>query len=330
MYEENTRPLPAGDLGEMFGSLLDAGPPSGLAGRRKVTPAGVLVWAKREVQPALTTISRRLLLPGSGIEGIGQLAELATLADQGRSCIVCLNHRSNLDVPTLHALLEDHGQADLFHRLIWIAGRKLHEDAGPTRLLAQGFNQVIVSPHSWLDENHTEDELHEAHQINIAAHRAIHTLRNQGWAFALFPTATRLRPGHQETAQAIDETDSYLKTFDYMLLGRIDGCTLPVTRDRDMTREVPRLDRVRYTFGGVLPTADWRERRPAFRRPRSADRFGQGHHRGHSGHRAARPKGQFVALDFSGSLADRRNVAGRDLTSVLPATNLLESPPRCG
>lgn len=156
------------------------------------------------------------------------------------------------------ALLEDATRLDLFRRLIWISGRKLDEDVGATSMLVQAFNRVIVTPRSWMKDDHSDRELHEAHQINIAAHRVIHELRHQGWVFALFPSATRIRPGDESTTHAIEETDSYLKNFEFMLLGRIDGCTLPVSRDRDLTHEVPALGRVQYTFGRVLRTDEWR------------------------------------------------------------------------
>jgi len=259
MYEENLKPLSHDDFTKVFADLLVAierstqGTPTDA-----ITPAVVVRWANTDVQSCIAAISRRLLLPGSGIEGVENLIELTNLALHGSSCILCLNHRSNLDVPTLHTLLKDQAGVDLFRHIIWIAGRKLEEDVGLTKLLVQGFNRVIVTPRSWMQGDHSDDELHEAHRVNMAAHRAIHELRTQGWVFALFPGATRIRPGDESTTHAIEETDSYLKHFEFMLLGRIDGCTLPVSRDRDLTHEIPTLDRMHYTFGHVLRTNAWR------------------------------------------------------------------------
>jgi len=259
MYEENIEPLPNGDFAQLFAGVLsaierDCRP----CPTESITHANVFQGGRQDVQRYFATICRRLLLPGSTIGGMENLTDLTNLALQGNSCIICMNHRSNLDVPTLRVLLEDFGDLKAFHRIIWIAGRKLQEDAGATRMLVQAFNRVIVSPPSWMKDDHSDEEMHEAHQINIAAHRAIHGLRQQGWVFALFPGATRIRPNDTSTRQAIPETDSYLKSFDYMLLGRIDGCTLPATRDRDFTHETPKLDRVRYTFGPILRTDEWR------------------------------------------------------------------------
>lgn len=259
MYEENLSPLAEGSFAEVFAEHLTAIEqcvPSSLP--TEVTPDSVVQWARTEVQPHLAGVCRRLLLPGSEIVGADSLTKLTRLAVEGSSCIVCLNHRSNLDVPTLYALLEDNKAADLFRRIIWIAGRKLQEDVGATRFLVQGCNRVIVTPKSWMTAEHTEDEWHEAHQINLAAHRAIHELRHQGWVFGLFPSGTRLRPRDESTANAIEETDSHLKHFEYMLLGNIDGCTLPVSRDHDFTHEIPTQARVRFTFGGILRTDRWR------------------------------------------------------------------------
>jgi len=259
MYDDNLAPLPDGDFAKVFGDLLAAIEQCGRASLvESIAPANVVRWATTDIQAHFARICRRLLLPGSGISGIENLAALTSLALKGSSCIICLNHRSNLDVPTLYALLEDQSRGDLFRKIIWIAGRKLHEDAGATRVLVQGFNRVIVSPKSWMKVDHSEEELHEAHQINMAAHRAIHDLKHQGWVFAIFPAATRIRPDDKSTTLAIEETDSYLKTFEFMILCRIDGCTLPVARDRDLTHETPTLDRMRYTFGCVLRTDEWR------------------------------------------------------------------------
>lgn len=259
MYEENLKPLTQDDFAKTFAHLLAAverhaqtTPPE------IVTPANVVHWANTDVQSDFAEICRRLLLPGSGIEGVEHLVELTTLALSGRSCILCLNHRSNLDVPTLYTLLADQADAGLFSHVIWIAGRKLEEELGLTRMLVQGFNRVLVTPRSWMRDEHSAAQLHEAHLINIAAHRAIHELRQQGWVFALFPGATRIRPGNDATMQAIEETDSYLKHFEFMLLAHIEGCTLPVSRDQDLTHEVPTLDRMRYLFGPVLQTGEWR------------------------------------------------------------------------
>lgn len=259
MYEENVQPLPSGDISSVFADVLAAvAEQFGNAPVELVAPETVVQWAHRNVQPWFGRICRRLLLPGSGVRGTDRLGELLDLARAGKSCIVCLNHRSNLDVPTLQVLLQDQGRPELFDRIVWVAGRKLQEDEGPARTMLQGFHRVLVTPKSWIEGPHSEDANREARRLNMAAHRAMRQLRHQGWVFGLFPAGTRVRLGNKSTARAIEETDSYLKNFEYLLLGHIEGCTLPVTRDRDFAHETPKLDRIVYRFGPVHDTQQWR------------------------------------------------------------------------
>jgi hypothetical protein len=76
--------------------------------------------------------------------------------------------------------------------------------------------------------------------------------------FALFPSGTRIRTNDESTREAIEQTDSYLRMFDHVLLCNIDGCTMPVRKDCDFTHEMPKLDRMRYTFSAVQTTESWR------------------------------------------------------------------------
>ena len=259
MYEENCKPLPEGDASVVFAQQLAEifghEPVEPVA---EITPESVVRWADRRVQIHLAAMCRRLLLPNSGVVGLENLRRLVELAREGKACLICMNHRSNLDVPTLETLLEDHAESGLFQQIIWIAGRKLEEDIGMTGLLVQCVNRVIVTPHSWFALPHADEDMHAARRINIAAERALAKLRHEGWVFALFPTGTRIRPDDESTKQAIQQTDSFLRKFDYLMLCNIDGCTMPVTMDRDLTHETPQLARMIYTFGPVQRSEDWR------------------------------------------------------------------------
>lgn len=257
MYEENCRPLGSGDASVVFAQQLDEMKRNGLQRAPEVTPESVVRWANKGNQPQFASMCRRLLLPGSSIRGFASLEALAELARGGNACLLCLNHRCNLDVPNLMTLMRDQADPAVFDRLIWVAGRKLEEDVGMTSLLVQCFNRVIVTPHSWFDSHNSDDQLHQGRRLNIASERAIARLRYEGWVFGLFPTGTRVRTDDESTKQAIGETFSYLRMFEYLLLCHIDGCTLPVSKDRDLIHETPTLSQVTYTFGSVQRTEDW-------------------------------------------------------------------------
>jgi hypothetical protein len=260
MYEENLTRLPQGDAAVAFANELReiakfGGTPS------PVIPKNVVQMANEEMQPPFADLCGRLLLPGSSIVGWENVQELGQHSRAGASCLLCLSHSSNLDVPTLYTILKDQKappDVDVFQQIIWIAGRKLSEDSPLTQILIQAFNRIVVTPPSWFSLDRSEEELREAHRINRVAQREMVKLRHQGRIFGLFPAGTRLRPHKKSTAHAIPETDTYVKTFDYMVLGRIRGCTMPVSKDRDFTHETPARDRVVYRFGTVQRTSEWR------------------------------------------------------------------------
>ena len=54
-----------------------------------------------------------------------------------------------------------------------MAGRKLLEDGGATPLIANCFNHVVITPKSWLAGDHTQEEIREAHRLNVAAQPTI-------------------------------------------------------------------------------------------------------------------------------------------------------------
>lgn len=258
MYEENVAPLSHHDGNVVFAEQLDTLRRAGLATPAPaVTPETVVRWADRSRLPAVVSICRRLLLPGSRLHGVEHLRELVELAQQGQSCLLCLNHRSTLDVPTLYTLLEDQSDPAMFERIIWISGRKLEEDEGMTSALVQCVNRIIVTPNTWFETERNEKELRQARLVNIAAERAVVSLRDQGWVFALFPAGTRTRLDDPTTRRAIEQVHGYLDLFDYLLLANIDGCTMPVSRDHDLSRESPRLDKVVFRFGPIRRTEDW-------------------------------------------------------------------------
>lgn len=123
MYEENRRPLPPGDAAVVFAAqLAEMQKRAAVERPPPVTPETVVRWADRGNQPLFAGICRRLLLPGSGVQGLASLRRLTELARDRQACLVCLNHLSTLDVPTLCTLLQDQGDGGLFER---IAGHRV-------------------------------------------------------------------------------------------------------------------------------------------------------------------------------------------------------------
>ena len=218
----------------------------------------VVQMATLTMQRPFSAICRKLLLPGSSIVGWHHLQELARRSKAGEPGLLCLSHVSNLDVPNLCTLAADRHESDVFNQIIWIAGRKLSEDSPLTQMLIQMCHRIVVTPPSWFTADHSDEEVCHATKLNHIAHREILRLSREGWVIGLFPTGTRQRPGDSRTTHSIAELDTYLKAFTNMCIGTIDGNTLPVSRDRDYTHEVPKRDRVVYTLGSIVQTDEWR------------------------------------------------------------------------
>jgi len=207
-----------------------------------------------------------LLLEGSGIGGLGNLAHLGRLSAEGHSCLIFAEHVSNLDVPTFWMLMKLAGAEfeELFERIVFLAGRKLNEESGIVKIFAEMFARIVISPksfHEGLPEGEEKErQLAEAHAINMAAHRKIRELKSAGRIFLVFPTGTRYRPWEPATARGLRETEGYLRTFEYFLLASCEGNLMPPERGVNMEDETPRPARVRMNFGAVEGTSAFRRR----------------------------------------------------------------------
>lgn len=218
------------------------------------TPDNVFQPAQTANRPLFERIMNDLMLPGSGVEGVGNLRALRDLADQGRSVLVLSAHFSNFDVPALYTLLKRAGEAELFERIVFIAGRKLTEGCASVKALAEMFSRVVISAKS---PGMSEQEISVARAINKAAQRTIATLQRQGKIFLLYPTGTRTRPWAPQTGRGLREVYNYLRNFEFCCVCGIRGNILPPRDDVDLIDEFPHSDRVVYTFGPVREIPAW-------------------------------------------------------------------------
>ncbi len=225
----------------------------------ELSPASVFRPAHRDNRGAILRICSDLMLPGSGLQGLHQLEELAARADAGEPGMVLAWHNSNFDVPNLYTLLARAGREPLFDRLHFMAGRKLHEESDVCRMFCEAFPRIFVSPPSHLDRCAHDAALRQARAMNLAALRAARqVLRRRGLLF-LFPTGTRFRPERPETGRGLPQVDGYLRMVQNFVLLNIEGNTLPPCAGRAMAEEAARPDTVRHVFGPVQRAAAFRD-----------------------------------------------------------------------
>jgi glycerol-3-phosphate O-acyltransferase len=192
------------------------------------------------------------------------LEELLANAEAGKSCLLLLEHYSNLDLSLISRLVRrEGGRGDAIARaIVAIAGMKLSEDNPAVSAFASAYNRLIIYPSRSLrgmDAEKKKAELIRSNAINRAAMKTLLDIKIKGKLILVFPSGTRFRPWDPSTKKGVREVDSYLRTFDYMCLVALNGEILQVQKT-DMMNDFVRKDGMRLTAGPVVPCAELRSR----------------------------------------------------------------------
>jgi glycerol-3-phosphate O-acyltransferase len=223
---------------------------------------------QEETIPYIDQIIDTLLLPGSGIRGMEHLSALLDKAREGKSCLLLLEHYSNLDLPLFSYLLRrdsEHGR-EVSAALVAIAGVKLNEASPTVAAFTGAYTRLVIYPSrslQGLDSEKDRDELARISAINHAAMKALLDIKRKGKLVLVFPSGTRYRPWDPGTKRGVREIDSYIKSFDYMCLVAINGELLHVRRGdtasgEDMMDDYVSKGQVHFTAGPVLSCAEFR------------------------------------------------------------------------
>ena len=228
-----------------------------------VTEDNVYQEGNLDILPLLDEMVERLSLPGSGVDGFENLEELLLKAESGKSCLLLVEHYSNLDLSIVSYLsrkAEGRGR-DIHNALIAIAGMKLSEHNPGVAALASAYTRIVIYPSRSiqdLDPEKDKDEIHRAKAINIAAMKSLIRHKYKGKLVLVFPSGTRYRPWEPETKKGVREIDSYIRSFDYMCYVAINGQLMHVEQ-RDMLHDMMTKDIVRVTAGPVLSCSEFRD-----------------------------------------------------------------------
>jgi glycerol-3-phosphate O-acyltransferase len=235
-----------------------------LASKSSNTVTGHNVY--QEGVPAVVSFLDKMLatglLPGSGISGMEHLADLYEKAASGKSCLLLVEHYSNLDLPLISYLLrkEAHPGKAIANSLVAIAGMKLNEENPTVAAFARAYTRIIIYPSRsllGLDPEKDRDEIIRSNAINRAAMKALLEIKNQGKIILVFPSGTRYRPWDPSTKKGVREIDSYIKVFDYMCPLALNGSLLQVGKGGMMDDYVTR-DVIRLTAGPVRACMEFR------------------------------------------------------------------------
>ncbi|MDR0315844.1 MAG: 1-acyl-sn-glycerol-3-phosphate acyltransferase [Treponema sp.] len=229
-----------------------------------ITGDNVYQEGDNNILPLLDEMVSSLLLPGSGVDGLENLEELLAKAESGKSCLLLLEHYSNMDL-TLFSFLVRHagGRGDAIGKaLIAIAGMKLNEDNPVVAAFAGAYTRIVIYPSRSLHGMEPEKkqiELARSMTINRAAMKALDELKTQGRLILVFPSGTRYRPWDPSSKKGVREIDSYIRSFDYMCCVALNGELLHVQKT-DMMNDVVTKDLIRVTVGPVCSCAEFRSK----------------------------------------------------------------------
>jgi glycerol-3-phosphate O-acyltransferase len=227
-----------------------------------ITESNVYQEGHSAIIPFIDRIIDALILPGSGISGMDNLADLLDKAHAGKSCLLLLEHYSNMDLPLFSYLLRKDSERgrDVESALVAIAGIKLSEESATIAAFTGAYTRLVIFPSRSLQELDTEQdraELLRVNAINRAAMKALLDIKTTGKLILVFPSGTRYRPWAPNTKKGVREIDSYIKSFDNMCLVAINGELLHV-RPGDMMDDYVSQGVVRMTAGPVLACDEFR------------------------------------------------------------------------
>jgi len=211
-----------------------------------VTSETVFQEANEQNRRLIDSILDELVLPGSEIIGIENLIELYRRSQAGESCLMLMEHYSNFDLPAIFYLLTRQDQSQIAESIVAIAGMKLNEDSGFVRAFSEAYTRIVIYPSRSLesisDPVKLEEERRRSQQLNMAATRQMIRLKHKGRMVLVFPSGTRYRPGKPSTKRGVKEVDSYIKSFDTMILIGIAGNVLRIHPTGDMSRDLTTRD----------------------------------------------------------------------------------------
>ena len=230
----------------------------------RITEENVFQEGDSNVLAVLDEMVEFLALPGSSLEGADNLNELFAKAEAGKSCLLLVEHYSNLDLSIVSYFAQRAGSRgkEISDSIIAIAGMKLNEDNPIVAAFTGAYTKIVICPSRALhdlDPEKDKAEIARGHAINRAAMKALIRQKYKSKLVLIFPSGTRYRPWEPDTKKGVREIDSYIRSFDYMCFVAINGMLLHV-QQTDMLNDAVSRDIVRVTVSPVVNCGEFRDK----------------------------------------------------------------------
>jgi len=228
-----------------------------------ITEDNVYQEGDPEVLEIVDSMVEYLVLPKSGIDGFENLVELYEKAESGKSCLLLVEHYSNLDLSMVSYFARKAGGRgkEIGDSIIAIAGMKLNEDNPVVAAFTGAYTKLVICPSrsiQELDPEKDKEEILRANAINRAAMKALIRHKYKSKLVLVFPSGTRYRSWDPDSKKGVREIDSYIRSFDYMCFIALNGEVLHVQKSDMMNDDVSK-DIIRVTVGPVVNCNEFRE-----------------------------------------------------------------------
>ncbi len=234
-----------------------------------ITEENVYQRGNTVVVPYIEKMISDHLLPGSEFRGFEHIKELYEHGRNGKSCLLLVEHYTNLDLPAFVYLLKRQGPEGerIADAVTAIAGIKLSETNPIVTVLTGAYTRIIIYPSRSLEgvekdaasKKEAHDELARAMKINRASMKALAERKKAGDLVLVFPAGTRYRPWDPSTKRGVREIDSYIKTFDKMCLVSINGNILRINPEGEMHEDLVTEDKLVMEASPVVDCSEFRD-----------------------------------------------------------------------
>ena len=207
---------------------------------------------------------KSLLLPGSTIRGAEHLKELFTLSENGKACLLLVEHYSNSDYPYLYYFVSNNSLLGnkYANSILPMQSIKLVKDNQMISTFSSIFPSITIYPSRDIDKITDENKKAEIRKIsNPINHKAIHDMtyhKYHGKTILVFPSGKRFRPWDPITSKkAVREVASYIKAFQKIAFVSINGNTTLPSVNENMEEDIIRKDILIYTVSPVYDSKDF-------------------------------------------------------------------------
>jgi glycerol-3-phosphate O-acyltransferase len=230
----------------------------------KVTEDNVFQEGNPDLLPILDEMVESVSLPGSRLNGLENIEELFAKAESGKSCLLLVEHYSNLDLSIVVTMLGKAGGRGpkIRESIIAISGIKLNEDNPIVAAFTGAYSKIVIYPSrsiQELDPEKDKDEIIRSGAINRAAMKALIRQKYKGHLVLVFPSGTRYRPWKKNKKKGLREIDSYIRSFHYMCFVALNGEVLQVQKT-DMMNDIVTKDIISVTVGSVVDCNEFRDK----------------------------------------------------------------------